>query len=81
MCIRRRASYKPTIHRVLYEVVASGTVEARCIDLGKAATLDPAVQDVPIAADVDVALDVGEDRRDALQLQTEDDVHVGRQAS
>src|SRR5450756_3178802 len=66
MCIRRRASNQATIHQVAGEVVASGVVQARCIDLSKTATLDPAVQDVPVAADVRICLLYTSDAADDL---------------
>ena len=80
MRIRRRAGNQATVHQVLREIVTRSAVQARRVDLGQAATLDPAVQDVPVAADIGIALDMGKDGDEALQLQLEDNViHVGGQ--
>jgi len=80
MRVRRCAGYESTIHQVLGNIVTPAAVQARRIDLGKAAALDPTLQDVPVTANVRVALDVGKDRDETLQLQLEDDiVDVGGQ--
>lgn len=66
MRVRCRAGNQTTVHQVLCEIVVSATVQARCVDLSQTAALDPAVKDVPVAADARVALDMGKDGGDAL---------------
>ena len=80
MGIRRRASNKATVDQALRKMVGSTRVKAGCVYLGKATTLDPTVKDMPVTTNVGVALHMGQNRGDALQLQAEDDiVHVGGQ--